>query len=787
MLANLFKVIFRDLSQNKTYTVISVLGLSAAISISILILTINFSFLTTDRFHENGNRIYQAVCKTNYLKAGTQYSTTTPCLLGESLTQKYPEIKQSATVKSDATVAFVVGDKKFEQNGFYSEGSLFNIFTFPVLQKSSQNIFADDNSIAISKSLAEKYFGNVSNAIGKKIIIRQSYRRKEVFVSSVFKDIPKNSTINFEYVLPLSSLLKEQKWLNTWGNYVASTYFELNANVNVNALNKKIRTFLTEQTPNIKTDLSLYKFHDLFLHPPGGFNRVNVVLINSILALIILSIASINFISLATSRATKKAKEISLRKIIGAKRKSLIFRFLTESFLLSFFAVVLGLFIAELLLPYINRSFNGILFFSIPYGDISFIVSLISLWFLVALLSGLYPAIYLSSMSPISILSGTTESRKRIFIRKSLITAQFVFSTIFIFILIVVIRQTSFITEQNLGFNFKHIIEINLTDALVNHFDSFSSELKNNPAIEEVTRTSFEPFSIYSTTSGLTWDGKPESLNDMFSYMAVDENFIKTFDMQIKAGRDFLKGDSDDTRNLIVNERMAEIIKKFSKSDVVGLGINFWGGQGQIIGVVKDFQNGSLQENIHPLIIRKNLNECNYCFVKVYTKNIPAVLSYINNTYSEFEREYPFKYSFLDDQFLNKHVDILILDNFLSIFSIIAIIISCLGLFGLTAFTIQQKTKEIGVRKVLGASISSLSFLLTKSVIKLVILGTLIALPVAYYMSVMLLQMYIHRVQIKADIYLISVASVMIIASATVISLTVKKAATNPVEALRYE
>ena len=701
--------------------------------------------------------------------------------------QKYPEIKQSATIKYDAAVAFVVGDTKFEQSGFYSEESLFNIFSFPVLQKSSQNIFADDNSIAISESLADKYFGSVSNAIGKKIIIRQTYGRKECFVSSVFKDIPKNSTINFEYVLPLSSLLKEQKWLNTWVSNVATTYFELNPNVNVDALNKKIRTFLSEQNPDIKTDLSLYKYQDLFLHPPGGFNRINTVVINSILALIILSIASINFISLATSRATKKAKEISLRKIIGAKRKSLIFRFLSESFLLSLFAVILGLFLAELLLPYINRSFHGILFFSVPYGNLSFIVSLVSLWILVGLLSGVYPAVYLSSLSPLSILNGTTESHKRIFIRKLLITAQFVFSTIFIFVLIVVVRQKSFITEKDLGFDVKHIIEINLTNALANHFNTFTNELKNNPDIKEVTRTSFEPFSIHYSTPDLSWEEKPENLNDNFSYMTVGENFIKTFDMKIKAGRDFLRGDSDDTRNLIVNERMAEIIKRFSKRDVVGLGINFMGEQGQIIGIVKDFQNGPLYDKINPLIIRKSPNECSYCFVKVYTKNLPAVLSYINNTYNNFESEYPFKYYFLDDQFLNEHVDILILDNFLSIFSIIAIIISCLGLFGLTAFTIQQKTKEIGVRKVLGASISSLSLLLTKTVIKLVILGTIIALPVAYYMSIMLLQIYRERVQISADIYLISIAVVMIIASATVVSLTVKKAIANPVESLRYE
>ncbi len=580
-----------------------------------------------------------------------------PCPLGESLTRKYPELKRSATIKDNGSLAFIVGDKRFEQKGFYSEGSLFKIFSFPLIQKSSEKIFPDNNSIAISRSLAEKYFGSVSNALSKEIIIRSTYERSKVFVSAVFEDIPKNSTINFEYVLPLSSLLKKYDWINSWGNYLATTYFELNPHVDIKNLNKKIKTLLSEKNPQSKADLFLFKYQDLFLHPPGGFNKIYTVILNSILALIILIIASINFISLATSRATKKAKEIGLRKIIGAKRKSLIIRFLGESYLLTFFAVIVGLFLAELLIPYVNKSFNGFLFFSIPYGNFYFISSLLGLWFFVGLLSGLYPSFYLSSLSPISILNGTVESHKRIFIRKSLITAQFIFTTIFIFVLIVVFRQTSFITEKNLGFNVKHIIEFNLTEALANHFNTFTNELKNNPDIKEVTRTSFEPFSIYSSTSGLSWEGKPENLNDMFSYIAVDGNFLKTFDIQIKKGRDFLKGDSADTRNLIVNEKMAEIIRRFCKRDIVGLGINFWGEPGQIIGIIKDFQDGSLQENIHPLIIRKNPNECGYCFVKVYSKNLPEVLSHVNNTYSKFEKEYPFKYYFLDDQFLNRHVE----------------------------------------------------------------------------------------------------------------------------------
>jgi len=787
MLRNIIKIVLRDLSKDKIYSGIGIIGLSAAISISILILVVNFSFLNFDKFHKKGERIYKVFGENNYLNAGSRFTSTMPCKLGDALYNQYPEINNSVTVKDDAPIIFIVGNNKFEQKGIYSQESLFNIFSFPIIEKISSQIFTDDNSIAISKNLAEKYFGSVQNAIGKKIILRRTYEKKEAFVSSVFKDIPTTSSIKFEYVLPLSSILKTRKELNTWGELAANTYLELKAGVNVNTLNNKIAKFLSDHHPVIKEKLILFKYENLFLHPPGRFNKIYSITIFFIIALIVLVIASINFISLATSRATKKAKEIGLRKVLGAKRKSLLLRFMTENFILTFFAVILGLIIAKLLMQYMNQDFSNIMLLALPTNNQYFNISFVILFIFVGVLSGLYPSLYLSSLSPVEILKGNSESAKKLNIRKILISLQFIFSTLFIFLLIVVIKQSNYIIEADHGLNIKQIIELNITDNISKHLESFTNDLKSDPKIKGVTFANFEPTGIYSSTSDPKWEGKPESLNDMFPVVTVGDNFINTFDMKIVKGRDFIASNTADNSNYLVNEKMAKIISKFGKGRVVGADLSFWGNNGQIIGIVKNFQNESFRESVQPLIIRKEISNCNFVFVKTNTKDVLGVIKSIKRTYLKYESEYPFKYYFLDNQFIRKHIDIILFNDFFSILSIITIVISCLGLFGLTAFTVQQKTKEIGIRKVVGASVSSISILLSKSIIKLVLIGSMIALPIGYYLSNLVLQIYSSKIKITVDIYIYSVGIVLFIAAMTVVILAVKAATANPVKSLKYE
>ncbi|MGE5352355.1 MAG: ABC transporter permease [Acidobacteriota bacterium] len=787
MLKNFFRIIYRDLSKDKTYSVISIAGLSAAISVAIVIIAISFSFLTFNRFHEKGERIYQAFCKTEYLKGGIEYNRTMSCLLGEGLKNKFPEIRNAVTVKSDDPLMFISNDKKFEQKGIYSDASLFKAFTFPVIKQTARDIFTDNNSVAISKSVAEKYFNNPSDAIGKRIILRRSYQKKEAFVSAVFEDVPKNSSLSFDYVLPLKALLAEHKEYKAWGYLSADTYFEVNPNVNIDALNKKIKDFIHEQKPGSNGELFLYKFSDVFLKAPDGNGLdINVGIdILLIIAFIVLAVAAINFINLAISRAAEKTKEISLRKIIGADRKSLIIRFMTESYMLVFIAVLLGLVLAEIIIPYINESFNGIITLIIPYRNLYFVLSIVVLWVITGLLAGFYPALYLSSLSPMSLLRGfNSPAGKRNVLRKSLIVVQFIFSTFFIFITIVTIKQINYIMTKDHGLNIKQIVEFGLTEELSKHINAFSNDLRTNPGIINVTYASNEPTWVEGTTSDPEWEGKPKGMNDMFPVITVGDNFLKTFDIKVMKGRDFIEGDSLDTRNFIINEKMARVI---SKENPVGMGMSFWGDHGQVVGVVKDYQNTSLFSGVTPVIIRKRPGEGNLCFVKVHIENLNEALRFLKAAYGKYEKEYPFKYYFLDRRFLEKHLIMQLFRGFFGICGIIAIIISCMGLFGLTAFSIQQKTKEVGIRKVLGASAVSISMILTKSVIKLAIVGTMIGLPAGYYISKLLLQSFVSKTEIDAGIFLVVVFIVIFLASGTVIFQALRAALTNPVNSLRYE
>jgi len=786
MLKNFFKIIFRDLSKDKVYTTISILGLSAGIAVSIIIIAVSFSFLSRDKFHAKGDRIYQAYFKNDFLDAGVEYSNTMPYLLGEAIKNNYPEVADAATIMSDSPVLFIAGEKKSEQTGCYSESSLFNIFSFHVVAQSTEKILPDNNSIAISRTVAEKYFGSVNDAVGKNIILRRAFNKKEVYVSAVFNDMPDNSTLKFEYVLPLQSRIDEWEWMKNWpwGNYLAATYFELKPNVNLSDLNRKIKNFVSEKNPHTKAELFLFKYENIFLKGPGNFDKTNTVRLLFVIAVVIIGIASINFINMATSRAARKNKEIGLRKVIGAGRNSLILRFLAETYLLSFVSILLGLLITELLLPYINTSFNGFIIFSIPYNNIYFDFSLVALWFLVGIFSGLYPSLYLSSLSPSGILTGSSVQRRRVFVSKFLITIQFAFSTIFIFIAVVVTKQMKYITDKDLGLNINQTLQFPITTELSNHLSSFTNDLKLNPAIVNVTYSNFEPTGVYASTSDPKWEGKPEALNDMFPVVMVSDNYLNTFDVQLSKGRNFFEGDSADITNYLINEKMEKIIGKDSP---IGLKLSMWGNDGQIIGVIKNFHIGTLMEEIKPLIIMKKIKECNLCFVKINPADLSSVVSFIEKTYNEYEKEYPLKYSFLDEQFLNRHSDAKIFVGFFRLFSAIAIIISCLGLFGLTAFTVQQKTKEVGVRKVLGASFNSITMLITKSLIKLVLIASLIALPVGYYLSGKILQMFVYKTDIGVEIYLLSVAVVTLLASGTIAFQAIKAASANPVESLRYE
>jgi len=790
---NIFKIILRDLSRDKVYTSIGILGLAAGISISIIIITICFTFLNFDKIHKKGERLYQAY-QNEYESGRSFVSSTMPYLLGESLKKDYPEIKNTATVMSDDKVMFVSGNVMAEQAGLFSESSLFDMFTFPVLASAktgTDRIFPDNNSIAISETMAKKFFGGAANAIGKRLLINRRYIKEDVYISTVFKDIPNNTHLKFDYVLPVKSVLS--KWsesLNNWGNLCAETYVELKPNTNLSLLNSKIEHYIAAKNElrgvTNKSELFLYKFQDGFLKPPGYTPKTNFLILFMIIAASILIIASINFINLATSRAEKRGKEIGLRKVIGAGRKSLILRFLGETYFLAFIAILLGILLAELFMPVLNNAFNSILVFRIPYDSLYFIISVIGLWLITGLISGLYPALYLSGLKPALIFRGSSAPGGKIYFRKVLLTVQFVFSALFVFLSIVMYNQIQFIAHADLGLRIKQVMEFPLTSEIVKHYNAFSNDLKRIPGVEVVTCSEFEPTYVTNSTSDPDWEGKPADLTDMFETVSVGDDFLKAFDIKLLKGNDFNAGDTTGN-SFIINQKMEKIINQSHPGNIVGMGLNWNGINGQIIGVVKDFQTGSFNSKMRPLIIRKNSNSMNYGFIRFDAGKLKSIIASASSVFNKYENDYPFQYKFMDSEYIKREVDAAVFVSLFSLFAVVAVIISCLGLFGLTAFSIQQKRKEIGIRKVLGASVKSVTALLTKSLLWTILTSAVIALPAGYYLSGQLLQLFVYRTKIGAGTFMLTLGIVILFAVLTVIFQVIKAALANPVDSIKYE
>ncbi len=788
MLLNYLKTIYRDLIHNKLYTFISIFGLAVGISASLVLVTLVMSLLSQDKFHEKGDRICQAFSRTNYNQAGEEISSTMSVLLGDALVSEIPEIVNSVTITStNAEKAFIVGDKKFHEKGIWANPSLFTIFSFPVIAKTTDSIFNDLNSISISESLAKKYFGAIDSSLGQAITLRSNFDKREAYVSSVFKDVPFNSTLKFDYVMPIEFFLNKNQGLG-WGNRFSRVFIELEQNINVDVLNNKIKDFIKDHTDWLQSELFLHKYENIFLdNPYGGTSYESRIKILLSIGLGILFMASINFINLSISRTTKKAKEVGLRKVVGAGKRSLIFRFIGESVIITFLAMFLAICFTEIIVPYINQSFLDYvnLKIVIPYSNLYFYFSLIVILAVVSLISGLYPAFFLSSFSPISVLKGKSLLGKNpIFMRKALVVIQFIFSGLFIIVTIASSKQLNLIKNKDLGVNIEQVLSFSFTNKVEKHFSAFRHDLKLNSQVKGFTSTDFQPTGVYSSTSDPYWEGKPEKLNDMFPTLHVSDGFIKTFNIDIINGRDFEEGDSVDISNFIINEKMASII---GKDNPVGLKLSFWGEEGQIIGVVKNFHIGDLMTEIRPLIIIKNPMRTFLAWVRFDSETLPEVINHLKRTYAKYENEFPLSYSFLKEDFVKMHGGVIMSSRFNVLFATIAIIISCLGLIGLTALTAEQKTKEIGIRKVLGAPIASILFLLSKGLMQLVILSFIISAPISYYVVNDFLDDFAFKIEIGIDIFLYSFFLLLTISLAAILVQGIRASLANPVEALKYE
>jgi ABC-type antimicrobial peptide transport system permease subunit len=790
MIKNYLKVAWRNLVKNKAHTFINMAGLSVGLACSLLILLWVQSELDMDAFHKNGRNLY-AVYQRQYFdhKISAQYET--PGLLAQELKKAIPEVEYAATTSFDEEHTFKVGDKIIKLTGAAADADFFKMFSYPLLQGNAQTALSNLSGIAISQKMAVDFFGSPQAAMGKSLRYDD---RKNFIVSSVFENVGTNSSLKFDYVINWSAYLLDNPWAKQWDNNGPYNYIQLHADANPAVVDKKITHFLEAYNKYLKKgyfmeELALQPFGQVYLHSnivsgkvEGG--RIEYVRLFSIVAVFILLIACINFMNLTTARSVKRAKEIGVRKVVGAVRGVLIRQFISESLLLTTMAVIVALVIMIVLLPFFNQiTLKQI---ELPFNQPMFWVKLLVITLITGLVSGSYPALFLSSFNPIKVLKGTLklDPGTTVF-RKALVVFQFVLSIALIIGTMIVSRQVNYIQSINLGFDRENLVYVPLEGALDKNYEIFKNEALKMPGIRSVTRSSGQPTNITHSTVGVQWVGKDPGSTIAFSNSAVGYDFINTMKLKMAAGRDFSKDFVTDTAGYILNETA---LKRIGYTDPIGKPFTMWGKKGTIIGIVKDFHFNSMHELIKPLILQygENWQEGNMV-VRTQPGKTKEAISSLEKLAKELNPNFQFTYTFSDEAYNKLYNNEQVVSKLSDAFASLAIFISCLGLLGLAMFTAEQRLKEIGIRKVLGASVSSLFKLLSLEFLVLIIIALLIATPVAWYGMDYWLRSFAYQTHIEWWMFILTGLLITGIALATVSFQAIKAALVNPVKILRSE
>lgn len=785
MLKNYFKIAYRNLTRYKAFTIINILGLAVGLACTILILLWVQDELSFDKFNKNAEIIYRVVEIQHYAGGNIFPVAVTPGPLAESLKDNFPEIINATRFNYSGRI-LRYNDKIFNETVAFADPSFLKIFSYPVVTGNTDNILNDLHSILLTEKAAHKYFGN-ENPVGKTIVIDDSLSLK---VTGVLQDIPTNSHLRFDFLVPFEFLKNLGRDLDQWGNNSFYTYVQLQQNSKVPDVNKKIKDEIRKHNEGSVTDLVLQQLLKIHLYSAGKYTadigwlgNIEYVNIFSLVALIVLFIACINFMNLSTARATKRAKEVGMRKVIGAERLQIVKQFYIESILFAFIALLIALAISDLLL----NAFNNLSGKEISLSSLgsTTIIGFIVLTILTGIIAGSYPAIYLSSFLPIKVLkSDSAISGGGSFFRKILVVTQFSLSLILIIGTLIISSQLNYIKSKDLGFNRENVIALNLNNSIRANFETVKNELMQNPKIISVTASTVNPMYLMNSTSNFDWEGKNEKEEILIHFLFSDRDLVNTFKMKMVEGRFFSKDFGSDTSSIVINEEAAKII---GMKDPVGKSLTMWGDKLTIIGVVKNFNFKPLDTKIEPLVIRYTDDLLFSMFVRVKPGGLTGTIDYIKDVYKTFSPSAPFDYHFLDEDFENLYKSETRMQTIFSYFAIFAIIISCLGLFGLTSYIAERRTKEIGIRKVLGANVLNLSYLLSLQFTKWVLISNLIAWPVAYILMNKWLQDFAYRVDISLWLFPLSGLLVLVVALLTVSYQAIKAALVNPVKSLKYE
>ncbi len=789
MFRNYLTVALRSARRYRGHTALNLLSLIIGIASCMVILLWIQDEMSVDQFHEKKDRIYK-VWRNMHQSSGEILTTQgIPQPVVVSLGNDFPEVEDATLIGWDMETIFRMDDEVDYEIGKYASPEFFRIFSYSFLAGNPGTALSDLSSIVISDRIAEKYFGRDwrdGKILGKTITVGSN--QKDFQVSGVFEHPGSKSSLEFDWIINAQEYIQQNDWVESWYNGGFAICFTLRENATLQPFQDKILQLINENT-NYEADERLFvnHFDDNYLHsnfengrPSGG--RIQYVRILFVIAIFILVIACINFMNLATARSSRRTREIGVRKVLGAQKAALRQQFFVESFIMSITAVVAALLVVAAVLPYFNSISEKEL--SLNLGDPKLWIGLGVVTLISGLLSGFYPAMLLPSFRTITSLKGhSKQTVGGVRMREGLVVFQFILSILLITATLVVNQQMNYILSKNLGLNKDNVIFTRLDGDLRTQMEVYKSTLQTSPAVESVTATSGNPLSYGRSSGSAQWAGKDPDEEVEINVMSVDEDFVNTMGIELLLGRNFDPQLATDTSNYLINQVAADII---AFEDPIDQDLTLWGQTGKIVGVIKDFHMSSMYEPIAPLIIRNDPSSTFVAFIR--TKgDIQQALEAIENAHKELSPGYPFSYEFLDQDFAAAYRTEMTLSKIVRIFAFISILICCLGLFGLSSFSAEQRLKEIGIRKVYGASVMRIITLLSWGYTKLILVALVLAIPLSFYLLRQWLNNFEFRIELGASAFITATVITLLIGAVTVGLKFWQAAITNPVQTLRED
>ena len=788
MIHNYIRTALRNFRRHKGYSAINIIGLAVGLACSFFILLWTQDEMNVDQFLPEGNQAYRVMRHTVFGgKRGTGSAIPKP--LVDVLDEEYPEITHTVLMSWKSEMVLTLDDQASRANGRYFGEDFFKVFHYSVCCGDPETALQDPESIVLTASLAERYFGKDwrkrHDVLGSLINIDHRFDAK---VTAIIEDPPASASIDFEFIIPVEEYIRRNDWVNYWGNNGLRMFARLDKDADLAVVNEKIKEIVDEHITAWDTDLFLQPYTDMYLWSnfengvlKGG--RIEYVRIFLLVAIFIILIACINFMNLATARSTQRAREIGVRKAVGAGKLSLARQFIGESVFTAMIAFLVAMTAVFLLLPKFNQLTDKAV--SISLADPLLWLQFGGLALLTGLLAGAYPALHLSSFSVVDVLRGSKgQSARGAGLRKGLVVFQFILSIVLIIGTLTVYRQLQYIRNKDLGVDRENVAYIAFEGNIRDRFDAFKHELLSKPGILDATLSSQNPLAAGNNTIGVEWDGKLEGDNTLYTIFNTGYDFVKTLKIKMVDGRDFSTDFGADSSNYVINEAAA---KAMGMDSPMGQRLAVWQREGAIIGVMKDFHMRSLYREIEPVILRLSPGNTGIIYIRMAAGQTREAMAALEAVHDKFNPGYPFNCRFLDDEFERTYRSESVIGTLANIFAVLAVLIACLGLLGLASFTAEQRSKEIAIRKVLGSSVPGIIALLSKEFIILVVSAYAVALPIAYYLMNRWLGDFAFHTKISLSIMLGSGVLCVVIAWLNVSYHSVRAAMTNPVVSLRSE